>query len=423
LTPIAAAENWTQFRGPTGQGAAGERGLPLGWSETENVDWKQPVLGRGWSSPVVLDGKIWMTTATEKKLPPDVMKKRLVGQIMASQLKVPARVTLWAVAHDLTTGKELKRIELFEVEDPDPVHGLNSYASPSPVAEPGRLYCYFGTFGTACVDTERGEVLWRRRIPLQHNVGPGSSPLLYKNLLVLTCDGADDQFIVALDKHTGETVWRTDRPDMLGDNGDAHKAYSTPLLIEHQGREQLVIPGAQWVVAYEPATGKPIWRASYGRGFSNVPRPVYGHGMVYICTGFTRPELWAIRSDGEGDVTDTHVAWRAKKQIPTMSSPLLVGDEIYVISDRGVATCFDALTGETHWRARVAGNYSASPVLVDGRIYFFSREGVATAVRPGKEFVELGKSEIDGRILASPAFAGNAMLLRSDTAIYRIEKR
>lgn len=423
LSNVAWSENWTDFRGPTGQGHAGKRDLPLRWSESENVTWKQAVPGRGWSSPVVLDGKVWMTTAIETPLTPEAMKERLAKERMAGQLAVTAKISLRAVALDLKTGKTLHDVELFDVANPDPVHSLNSYASPSPVAEEGRVYCHFGTFGTACIDANSGKVLWRKRLPLQHNVGPGSSPYLYKNLLILVCDGADVQYVTALDKTTGEAVWKTDRPKLTGNDGDMHKAYCTPLLIDHQDREQLIIPGAQWVVAYNPNTGEPLWQVAYGKGYSNVPRPVYRDGVVYICTGFNVPELWAIRVDGQGDVSGSHVLWREKKQIPTMSSPLLVGDEIYVISDRGVASCFDIATGKGHWQKRVPGNYSASPVAVDDRIYFFSREGTATAIKPGKTFEVLAECEIDGRFMASPAFTDHAMLLRSDTHVYRVEQK
>ena len=418
----AAADDWPQFRGPGGQGHSSAAGLPLRWSETENLAWKVPISGRGFSSPVVLGSQVWMTTALEKAASAEEANKRLEGNRIADRLEVDHSVTLQAVCFSRHTGKLLAEILLFHVEHPDPIQAVNSYASPTPVIEPERLYCDFGTNGTACLDTATGDILWKRRLPLDHQVGPGSSPFLYGDLLVLVRDGCHVQYVTALDKQTGNTVWRTDRPPIDATYPPYRKAFSTPLVIGASGRRQMIVPGAQWVVSYDPATGREIWRANYGSGFSNAPRPVFGHGMVYICTGFASQQLWAIRVDGRGDVTETHVVWKSKRQIPKRSSPLLVGDQLYLISDTGVATCFDARTGETHWCERISGNYSASPTYVDGRIYFFSEEGKATVLRPGPQLTKLAENHLDGRVTASPAVAGRALLLRSDTHLYRIEK-
>lgn len=417
----AAWDDWPQFRGPGGQGHSASTGLPLRWSETENVAWKVPTPGRGFSSPVVLGNQIWMTTAVEEAASAEEAQERLEGNRIADRLEVDRSVALEAVCFGCDTGKLTARIRLFRVEQPEPIQAFNSYASPTAVIEPGRLFCDFGTNGTACLDTVSGEILWKRRLPLDHQVGPGSSPLVYEDLLVLVRDGCDVQYVTALDKHTGSTVWKTDRPPIDATYLPYRKAFSTPLVIEAGGRRQMIIPGAQWVVAYDPADGRAIWRANYGSGFSNASRPVFGHGMVYICTGFASQQLWAIRVDGRGDVTETHVVWKAKRQIPNRSSPLLVGDELYLISDAGVATCFDAHRGETHWCQRISGNYSASPTYADRRIYFFSEEGKATVFRPGREFVKLAENHLDGRVMASPAVAGRALLLRSDGHLYRIE--
>lgn len=422
LTVVAAADDWPQFRGPGGQGHSRAVGLPLGWSETENVTWKVPVTGRGWSSPVVLADQIWMTTAVEQAASEEEAQRRLEGNRIASVLEVDRSVTLMAVCVDRQSGRLRRKIRLFHVQRPDPIQALNSYASPTAVLEPGRLYCDFGTNGTACVDTATGKIVWSRRLPLDHQVGPGSSPFLYRDLLILVRDGCDQQYITALDKRTGRTVWKTDRPPIDATYLPYRKAFSTPLVVQSGGRRQMIVPGAQWVVSYDPDSGEPIWRANHLSGFSTASRPVFGHGMVYVCNGFNSQELWAIRVDGHGDVTETHVAWTAKSQIPKRSSPLLVGDELYTVSDTGVATCFDARTGETHFKQRVSGNYSASPVYVDGRIYFFSQEGKTSVLRPGRQFDRLAESHVDGRIMASPAIVDRALLLRSDTHLYRIEK-
>ncbi|MBN2477367.1 MAG: PQQ-binding-like beta-propeller repeat protein [Pirellulales bacterium] len=418
----SVADDWPQFRGPGGQGHAAATGLPLHFSESENVAWKVPVVGRGFSSPVVLGDQIWMTTAHEEAASAEEAERRTEGNRIADLLEVDRRVLLEALCYDRAGGKLLSRVTLFDVEDPDPIQAFNSYASPTPVIEPGRLYCDFGTNGTACLDTATGEVVWRRRLRLDHQVGPGSSPVLHEDLLVLVRDGCDAQYVTALDKRTGQTVWKTERPPIEAAYLPYRKAFSTPLVIETGGSRQVVVPGAKWVVSYEPATGRPIWWANYGAGFSNAPRPVFGHGMVYICTGFASQQLWAIRADGRGDVTETHVAWKASRQIPKRSSPLLVGDELYLVADAGVATCFDARTGETRWCERIAGNYSASPVLADGRIYFCSQEGKITLLKPGTEFVRLAENHLNGRLMASPVIVDRALLLRSDTHLYRIEQ-
>ena len=423
VLPAAASDDWPQFRGPSGQGHSDAIGLPLTWSETENVTWKVPILGSGCSSPVILGDQIWLTTAVEDSATPEETKRRLHGVPDAGGLELAARVTVSAICVDRTTGKANKIVQLLQIERPCPVHKLHGYASPTPVIESGLLYCDFGDLGTVCMNTTSGKILWKRRLEIDHHVGPGSSPLVVDNLLVLVRDGCQQQYITALDKRSGKTVWKTNRPPKDTTAAIYKKAFSTPLLVETDGGRQLVVPGAQWGVAYKPETGNPIWRVNYGRTFSIVPRPVFAHGLVYVCTGDPGPQLWAIRPDGRGEVTDTHAQWRYRRGVPVQASPLVVHDEIYIISDAGVATCLDAKTGHVHWQERVSGNYSASPVYADGRIYFPSREGKTTVLKPGREFIKLAENVLDGRLMASPALVDSAMFLRSDTHLYRIEKR
>jgi hypothetical protein len=236
------------------------------------------------------------------------------------------------------------------------------------------------------------------------------------------CDGYDVQYIVAVDKRTGERAWKKDRPPIDRDNGTFRKSFCTPLVIRAEGRDQVVIPSAMWFVSYDPMTGDELWRIKHGDGFSLVPRPVFAKGMVYLCTGFGRPELWAVHVNGRGDVTDTHVAWKQMRQIPKKPSPLLIGDEIYVVSDIGVVSCLDAATGEAHWQERGDGNYTASPVFAAGRIYLFGEEGLTTVLAPGTTFRKLAENRIEGRIMASPAIVDDALLLRTDTHLYRIQQ-
>ena len=424
LVSSAAADDWPQFRGPGGQGHSDASGLPLKWSETENVTWKVPIEGCGWSSPVICGNEIWMTTALVTPAKPEDAKRKLdeLGYPVPSG-KVAGRVVLKAVGVDRGSGRLIRSVTLLNVDEPLQICAVNSYASPTPVIEAGRLYYDGGTMGTACLDTTTGKVLWKRHLPVEHQVGPGSSPVVYGKLLVLVRDGCDVQYVTALDKQTGESVWKTPRPPIDTTYTPCKKAFSTPLVIDHAGRRQMIVPGAQWIVSYDPDTGKEIWRVDTGPSFSNVSRPVFGQGLVFVATAFGRAELLAIRPDGRGNVTDTHVAWTTRKQVPRLPSPLLAGNELYAISDGGAATCMDAATGEVHWARRLLSKCSASPILAAGRIYFFAEDGHTAVIRPGTEFTSLAESQVDGRIKASAAVSDGALFLRTDTHLYRIEQK
>lgn len=416
-------ESWPQFRGPGGEGHCLSADLPIQWSETENITWKVPVEGSGFSSPVVADGKIWMTTAIETPATPEEAKKKLnsIGMAVPSA-KVAASIVLKAVCFDLQTGKLLHDITLFNHDQPLQYCAANSLASPTPILESGRLYCDFGTMGTVCLDTATCKPVWKRALPIEHQVGPGSTPIIYNNLFVLVRDGCHQQYVTALDKTTGETVWKTDRPAHKTTVPEYKKSFSTPLVIDAEGGKQLVIPGARWIVSYEPDTGRPIWQIDTGSTFSNATRPVFGHGMVYVSTAFGGSELYAIRVDGTGDVTDSHIAWTSRKQVARMPSPVMFDDILYTISDNGAATCYDALTGDVRWSARATGRCWASPIIAKDRIYFFGEDGTTVVIcQNAEDFEKLSENELDGRILASPAVIGNAMLLRTDTHLYRIE--
>ena len=382
------AEDWPEFRGPTGQGISDERGLPLTWSETKNIKWKVAIPGKGWSSPAILGDRIWLTTATEE------------GK------------SLRAICVDRNTGAITQNVEVFRLRSLGPMSPKNSLASPTPLLEGDRVYLHFGAHGTACI-TQTGEIVWKTRLDYDNGQhGPGGSPVLYDNLLIVSCDGLDVQYVVALDKLTGKTKWKKLR--------EGYQAYTTPLVVKLPAGDQVISPGAFRAVAYEPRTGKEIWQVRYGDGFSNVPRPVYGNGLVFICTGFQEPSLMAVRVDGRGDVTKKQIAWTLKRGAPLTPSPLLVGDELYVITDNGIATCLDAPTGKEHWKARVGGNHSASPIYADGRIYFLSEEGESVVIAPGKELKVLAKNELNGETLASMAVSGSSIFVRSRTHLYRL---
>ena len=391
LTALAvSAEDWPEFRGPTAQGHSAERGLPLEWSESRNVMWKTRVPGLGWSSPVVAGGRVWITSAIKER-----------------------GGSLRALAFDVETGRELVNAEVFRTRSADPLNAKNSLASPTPIVEGDRVYVHFGADGTAALTTS-GETVWKSRLAYESQHGSGGSPVLYDDLLIFSADGSDRAFVIALEKQTGKTRWKTSRRQ------PSDQAYSTPLVIRVGDRDEVVSVGAFRAAAYEPESGKEIWRVGYGDGFSNVPRPVYGHGLVYIATGFQQPTLIAVRPDGTGDVTRTHVAWTLRRGAPLTPSPLLVGDELYIVNDGGIVSCLDATSGETRWQHRLDGNFSASPVFADGRIYFLNEEGVATVIQPGKEFRTLATNHVDGATLASMAVSAGSIFIRSDTHLYRI---
>ena len=397
---LAQAEDWPQFRGPTGQGHATERGLPLEWSETKNIIWKTPVPGLGWSSPTVANGRVWVTTVVESK------ERR--GRVSAS---------LRALAFDVATGRELVNVEVFRLDDAGYVNPKNSRASPTPIVESDRVFVHFGAEGTAALSTS-GEILWTTHLRYESQHGNGGSPTLYRDLLIINCDGnGGDAYVVALDTASGKPRWKTAR------RRPADQAYSTPLVITVGQEDQLVSVGAYRAAAYDPLTGQEIWRVSYGDGFSNVPRPVFGQGLVFIATGFQTPALMAVRPDGKGDVTRTHVAWTITRGAPYTPSPLLVGNDLYYVSDTGVLSLADAASGQIVWQQRLGGNYSASPVFVDGRIYFQSEEGMTTVIAPGREFRRLASNRLDGATLASMAVSGGSFFIRSDSHLYRIAGR
>ncbi|HET9705056.1 MAG TPA: PQQ-binding-like beta-propeller repeat protein [Vicinamibacterales bacterium] len=386
----AQAQEWPEFRGPTGQGHAGDRGVPSEWSEARNVAWKTPIPGLGWSSPVVGGGRVWLTTATGDR-----------------------EVSLRAVAYDVETGREVVNVEVFRLRSLRDLNPKNSWASPTPILEGDRVYVHFGADGTAALTTA-GDVVWKTKFPYESQHGAGGSPVLFGDLLIFSCDGSDAAFVVALDKKTGKTRWKTHR------RTPADQAYTTPLVIRVGERDQVISIGAFRVGAYDPANGKEIWRASYADGFSNVPRPVYGHGLVYIATGFQQPSLIAVRPDGSGDVTRTHIAWALKRGAPFTPSPVMVGDELYVLNDGGILTAVDARTGNILWQQRLGGSYSASPLFVDGKLYFSSEESVTTVLVPGKEFRRIATNRLEGAMLASIAVSNGALFIRTDSHLYKL---
>lgn len=419
-TDALRADDWPEFRGPRGEGHAQVTGLPTTWGGfSEPPAWQVSIGGTGWSSPIVVGDRIWLTSAEQTALSTaDEAQKQAQSPYGGEGFQMPASVSLLVIELDATSGRILRRLELFSCQDPPPIHGVNSHASPTPVTDGERLYCHFGSLGTACVDLESGRVRWKQRFAVDDITGPGGSPLLCGDRLILACDGADEQYVVALDKRTGEVAWRTPRPKIEAAEGKMRRAFSTPLLIDWGGRSQLIAPAAQWIAAYDPADGEELWRVKHGFGYAVVPRPVFRQGLVYVATGYPKPELWALRVDGSGDVTDTHVVWKHRKQAPEICSPVVVDPEIYFVSCGGVATCLDAESGELIWQHRLEGSFAASPLAADGKLYFTSREGLTTVLRPGREFREVARNQLFGQTMASPAVAGDAILIRSAAVLY-----
>jgi len=395
-----AGKNWPQYRGQHADGSTPVAGLPVTFGEAENVLWKTPVHGKAWSSPVVWDRQIWMTTAAKD----------------GSELG--------AVCVDAESGKIVHDVVVFKIDKPQFCHPMNSYGTPTPVIEKDRLYVHFGRYGTACLDTATAKTLWTRQDFLcDHFRGPASSPIVAGDLLVLTYDGIDVQFLVALDKATGKTVWKRDRNIQYDtDDTDYHKGYSTPAVITVGGQPQLVSPSAGATIAYVPNTGEEIWRVRSG-GMNAAAVPLFGNGLVYVTSATGGFQLFAVRPDGRGDVTDTHVAWKFTKNVPTRPSQILLGERLFMISDAGVISCVNAKSGECVWQKRLGGAFSASPLLAGGRVYFFGEAGEVPVVAATDEYKLLASNQLGDGFMASPAVYDNSLILRSRTCLYRIGNR
>jgi outer membrane protein assembly factor BamB len=409
----AALAGWPDFRGPTADGRASagtnQLGLPLHWSETNNVVWRTPIPHRGWSTPVILGDQIWLTTAT------------------------PDGHDYFVLCVEAGSGKIIHQERLFHCATPEPLGNLlNSYASPSAVVEPGRVYVHFGSYGTACIDAASFKVLWKRDdLPCRHFRGPGSSPVLFNDLLILTMDGVDVQYLVALDKRTGKTVWKTDRTAEWNDieangkprgDGDFRKAYSTPLIVTMKGKPHMISVGSKAAYGYDPATGRELWQIKHG-DFSAAARPLFAEGITYLSTGGSKGGMLAIRCDGEGDVTDTHIVWRNARGTPRMPSPVLVDGLIFMVSDAGIGSCLDAATGKEIWQERVGGEYAASVLYADGRVYCFNQTGTSVVLKPSRTYEPLATNKLEAGFMASPAVHEKALILRTKTHLYRIEDK
>jgi outer membrane protein assembly factor BamB len=399
---FARADDWPQFRGPTGQGIAPKGAYPVEWNSSKNVAWRKPIPGKGWSSPIVNGGSVYLTTAVATE------ENKGRGQ------------SLRALCLNANTGETIWDVEVFRQDGSQSpgIHGKNSHASPTPLADGQRLYVHFGHQGTACLDLQ-GHLIWtNRNIHYQPVHGNGGTPILTDNALVFSCDGYEKPFVIALDRANGNVIWKTDR------NSESIKkfSFSTPLLIKVNGKQQIISPGSGAVCAYDPATGREIWRVKYD-GYSVIPRPVFGHGLVFVSSGFESPSLLAIRPDGQGDVTSSHVVWTLRKGAPLTPSPLLVNDQLYLVSDSGIASCVDARSGKVYWQERIGGNYSASPLYADGKIYCQNEEGTGVVLKEGNRFQVLGRNDIGEPALASYVVWDGSFFIRSENHLFRIKNK
>jgi outer membrane protein assembly factor BamB len=399
-------KNWTHFRGSNLNGISSAEKIPLIWADP-NIKWETEIHDRGHSSPVVFENQIWVTTATTD------------GK------------ELYAVCLDYETGKIIYDIKVFEVEDVIGKHGINTYASPTPCIEKGFVYVHFGSLGTACLRTSDGSIVWKRTdLKCNHVQGPGSSPVLYKNLLILHYEGTDVRYIVALDKATGKQVWRTDRPaepyvplPQIG-----KKAYVTPLIINVKGRDLLISNGSAVCCAYDPLTGEEVWKVVRGAE-STVPMPVAEKGIVYFYTGSmnnpdgsTFTELIAVNPDGKGDITGTNILWKKHddQSQTQISSPVIKDGLIYTITSRNILMCIDASTGTEVWSERLKANHNASPLFAGGNVWIFSIKGEVLTVKAGRNYEVVARNQMDSGIWATPAFLRNSVILRTEKYVCRI---
>ena len=398
-------QNWTHFRGSGLNGHALVKNAPINWDESSNIDWKVPVKGLGWSSPVVYEDQIWLTSAARD------------GK------------EFYTFCFDFETGRLLDEKTIFTSEDPQRIHSTNSYATPTPCIEKGYVYVHFGSFGTACINTRTYEVVWKRDdLPCEHMQGPASSPVIYKDMLILHLEGTKDPYVVSLNKRTGELIWKSVRPPEIYDPIQPvyRKSYQTPIIIEVNGRDLMISNSAFMCFAHDVYTGEVVWTVEYGYD-STVSMPLYHNGIAYVNSGwiflenkpsFTRQ--YAIDPSGEGDVTDTHVKWIYEDEVPQIPTPVIVDNRMYMVHDRGMVTCLDIQTGKPVWKEKLSGNFNSSPVYAGGNIYFINVKGECTIIKPGDEFQIVAENNIGETVKTLPVFVRERMILRTEKNLFLI---
>jgi outer membrane protein assembly factor BamB len=409
LMPLLHAQegaSWTHFRGSGLNGIAPGKGFPLSWNDSTHVSWKTPIEGKGWSSPVVLDQQVWLTTASKEKK------------------------EMRAICLDLKSGKEVFNKLVFEPEKLHRIHAINSYATPTPAIEEGRIYVHFGRYGTACLNTRNGELIWERTdLQCEHIQGPGSSLLLYKNKLIVHMEGTDVQQILALDKLTGKTLWMTERPKDLYDAMPTigKKAYITPIVMQVKGRPMLISNGSTVCIAYDPENGREIWRIRQGDD-STISMPVESEGMLFFYTSFITgedgkkyAELFAVDPDGQGDITDTHIRWRMKAPILQLSTPVVVDGKLYTVDAKGEFFQLRASDGKVLWSEKLKGKFHSSPLYANGHIYVSSTKGETLVYSIETEPEKVSRNILGGEIWATPAMLAPSILVRTSEFLYKLD--
>ena len=401
ISSLSAQSNWTYYRGSNLDAVSSNKDLPLKWNESENIVWKMPLHGKGASSPVVFGDQIWITSAdsTGKKL--------------------------YAICSSFKTGKIIYDINVFQHDSVPAIHSLNTYATPTPAIENGFVYVHFGSLGTACLETASGKIIWKREdLKCDHVQGSASSPIIYKDLLILHYEGVDIQYLVALDKKTGKTIWKSVRPQeyYTSQPAIARKAYVTPIVVKVEGKDMLISNGAEVCIAYDPATGEEIWRIPYISD-TTISMPMFSNGLVIFTTGLLDPiKLMGVKPNGKGDISKTNVVWSVEKDVPAITSPFVKDGLLYMIHERGNLTCLETATGKLVYSTKLKGQFYAAPICADGKIYITTKNGNFFVIQEGKEFKILSENKLDGEFMASPAVSGKSLIVRSSKALYRIGK-
>ena len=422
-TLLLSSEGWEQWRGPNGNGHAPAGEYPLEWSENKNLSWKTLLPGRGHSSPVYQGSTAWITTALETVASQEERERRANESSFpgAMGLHYLSKVEFIALQVDLKTGKIIRQIKVFEKKAPQAIHRLNSYASPSPILKNGKLFIHFGAFGNACLNSKTGQIIWKNQEPdlwIHHENGPGSTPVLWNELMIFHLDGTDKQSVVALFQETGKIAWHRKRSGKLRENPQTKKAYATPLIVQGSNGPVLISTGADWVYGYHPETGKELWKINYGiLGFSNVSKPLRFENLFIVSTGFMKGEIHAYQMHGNHPPS---LAWKMTKGAPKKPSPIIVNGLLYVINDGGILTCLNARDGEVLWRSRLEGEYSSSPTFADGKIYISNHSGKTTVIQPGTSMKILAENQLDDGHMASFVPLRGSFLVRTEKALYRI---
>ena len=394
---------WTHFRGSGLDGISTEEGFPVEWNDTTHIMWKRAVPGKGWSSPLVYDGQVWLTTEEQ-------------GEMRA-------------LCYSWESGDLIHDLPLFHPDTLYRKHSVNTYATPTGAIEEGRVYVHFGRYGTACLDTETGEIIWKRTdLQCEHIQGPGSSLMIYRDKLIVHMEGSDVQYIVALDKKNGATLWRTERPKEVYDRLEpiGKKAYTTPIIVTVNGRDLLISNGSAACIAYDPETGAEVWRIIEGED-STISMPVESNGTLFFYTSYFVDgqgdkycELMAVDPDGKGDIGATNIKWRLRSPILQLPTPVVVDGLLYTVDSKSLLSCIEAETGTTIWSRKLKGKYNSSPVYAGGNIYLSSTRGITLVFRAGRSWQPVSENSLEGEIWATPALTAGAIVMRTSQYLYKI---